>query len=249
MLANHRTAVDEHGCGKVDNRGRRPGGDRGGPSPSAASWPRARPDAFLSALTESLNTSPTCCQHSSAVRPVSQCRGPQRACAWLRAGRRGPGRRVGAWQRGPGRTRVRPRLARIYDTIRPQGCPRITGRSARGHAPRWHKSRPSVIDPSLGWSACLVTLRCRRRLGLPVVLRCLIPGSEPGGPVTGAEYRGPGGCMSWPAPPWHRYRPLPDLGSGLAAVILTVCLRHAARTGRAACRAGESVTNRPQTCT
>ena len=25
MLASHLTAVDEHGCGKVDNRDRRPG--------------------------------------------------------------------------------------------------------------------------------------------------------------------------------------------------------------------------------
>jgi len=41
---------------------------------------------------------------------------------------------------------------------------------------------------------------------LPVVLRCLIPGSA-AGPVTGAGHRGPGGCMSWPAPPWRRYRP------------------------------------------
>jgi len=36
MLANHRTAVDEHGCGKVDNRGRRPWRRSRRPSPGSA---------------------------------------------------------------------------------------------------------------------------------------------------------------------------------------------------------------------
>ena len=91
---------------------------------------------------------------------------------------------------------------------REAGSPgRRTGRSARSAPRRARRSPRRVIgDPSLGWSACLVTLRCRRRFGLPVVLRCLIPGSA-AGPVTGAGHRGPGGCMSWPAPPWRRYRP------------------------------------------
>ena len=67
MLANHRTAVDEHGCGKVDNPGRRPGRRSRRPSPSAASLPRARPDGFLSALTGSLN-------HLANMLSTLQCR-------------------------------------------------------------------------------------------------------------------------------------------------------------------------------
>ena len=40
-----------------------------------------------------------------------------------------------------------------------------------------------------------------------------------------------------------------QVGRDEPAVILTVCLRRAAQACRAACRAGESVTNRPQTYT
>ena len=75
-------------------------------------------------------TSPTCCQHSSAVRPAGQCRGPQRACAWLRAGRRGPGRRVGAWQRALAEARTGAKrsadtsMARLGTQGRPPGAHR-----------------------------------------------------------------------------------------------------------------------------
>jgi len=145
MLANRRTAVDEHGCGKVDNRGRRPWRRSRRPSPSAASWPGGRPDAFLPALTGSLN-------HPANMLSTRECHAScwsmPRSSATLRMATRRSARPWPPRRCLTARPRPNPgpaRLARIYDTIRPQGCPRITGRYARGHAPRWHKSRPSVI--------------------------------------------------------------------------------------------------------